>query len=412
MPESESPQVVRDRRSAQRAVEIACLALPSVALLVADLPDDARAFRMLWFAGAAVLGAVLPFLYWGPYRALGFVPLAAVVWLAAAAHGVYWHEWPGWAHGLPLGIVAGASARGRRGKEPWAETALLGAAVLLGAGVTWVVFVRGRPFEVAEWFVLLAAVALVGWSWVRLFRPVFELSLEPLFWLMYRVRWRGPGFADFPRTGPCLVIANHGCWLDPIFLVKVLPRPITPMMTSGFYDLPVMRRLMVAFGVIRVPDRALKKEAPEVQEAVAALDRGECVVIFPEGYLQRSADRELRRFGQGVWKILKQRPNTPVFAAWIEGGWGSYTSHANGAPTKNKRPDFRRAIRVGLSAGVTVPSEVLDGHLPTRTHLMNLVSGARTHWGLEPLPRFELPTKAEEAAEPEEGAPDEGAETK
>lgn len=399
MPEAESPQVVRDRRSALVTVAVACLALPSTILLAADAA--ARTEQLLWLAGAAVAGAVFPFLYWNPYRALGFVPLAALAWLAAAAHGVYWHEWPGWAHGLPLGLIAGACARGQRGQQPPAEAAVLVAAVLAGAGGARLFVARGRPFDAAEWFVLLAAVALVGWSWARLFRPAFEVALEPVCWLAYRIRWRGPGFAAFPRTGPCLVIANHACWLDPIFLVKVLPRPITPMMTSGFYDLPVIRTLMVKFGVIRVPDRALKKEAPELQEAIAALDRGECVVIFPEGYLRRSSDRELRRFGQGVWKILKERPNTPVFAAWVEGGWGSYTSHHNGLPTKNKKPDFRRRIDIGMLAAVTVPPDVLDGHLATRTHLMNLVSAARAHAGLEPLPPFELPAKVEDGAEGE-----------
>jgi 1-acyl-sn-glycerol-3-phosphate acyltransferase len=173
------------------------------------------------------------------------------------------------------------------------------------------------------------------------------------------------------------------------------------MMTSKFYDLPVMRRLMVLFGIIRVPDQPLKKDAPEIQEAVAALDRGECVVIFPEGYLRRTDDRPLRRFGQGVWQILQARPGTPVFAAWIEGGWGSYTSYAGGAPTKNKKKDFRRPIDVGLSAAVTVPPEVLAEHLATRIHLMNLVSRARAHIGLEPLPPFKLPEKAEDESEPE-----------
>jgi 1-acyl-sn-glycerol-3-phosphate acyltransferase len=145
-----------------------------------------------------------------------------------------------------------------------------------------------------------------------------------------------------------------------------------------------------------VPEKALKKDAPEVQEAIAALDRGECVVIFPEGYLRRTEDRPLRRFGQGVWQILKARPNTPVFAAWIEGAWGSYTSYFNGPPTKNKKKDFRRPIGVGMSAAVTIPPEELDEHLRTRLHLMNLVSEARKHLGLEPLPRFELLAKADE----------------
>ena len=395
-PESESPQVARDRNTALGAAALLCAVLPTVAVLVLDVDEAEHRTKVLWFAGSALVGAVLPFLYWAPYRALGLVPCAAVVWFAAVAHGVYWHEWPGWVHGLPLGLSAGALARGRRGAGTPQEFVGLAGAVALGLGIAWAFISRGRPFDVAEWFVLAVAVALGGWAWARLFRPLFELAVEPVLWAMYRIRRTGPGLTGFPRTGACLVIANHACWLDPVFLAKVLPRATTPMMTSRFYDLPVISRLMVAFGVIRVPERALKKDAPEIQEAIAALDRGECVVIFPEGYLRRTEDRPLRRFGQGVWQVLKARPNTPVFAVWIEGGWGSYTSYFNGPPTKNKRKDVRRPIGVGVSAAVTVPPEVLGEHLRTRTHLMNLVSEARRHLGSDPLPAFALPEKTDE----------------
>jgi 1-acyl-sn-glycerol-3-phosphate acyltransferase len=212
---------------------------------------------------------------------------------------------------------------------------------------------------------------------------------------MYRVRGAGPGRHTVPRTGPCIVVANHACWFDPLFLAKVLPRPVTPMMTARMYDLPFLKRLMVMFGVIRVPEKALKKNAPEIQEVIAALDRGECVVIFAEGYLRRSADKPLRRFGRGVWELLKARPETPVFALWIEGAWGSYTSYDNGPPAKNKKKDYGRPILVGMSASATVPAEVLADHWPTRIHLMNLVSAARAHAGVEPLPPFELPAKGD-----------------
>ena len=238
------------------------------------------------------------------------------------------------------------------------------------------------------------AVALVGWSWARLFRPLFEFSLELPMWLMYRIRGAGPGLTDFPRTGPCLIIANHACWLDPLFLAKVLPRPITPMMTAQFYDLPVIRRLMVGFGVIRVPEKALKKDAPEIQEAIAALDRGECVVIFPEGYLRRTEDKPLRRFGQGVWQVLKARPNTPVFAAWIEGGWGSYTSYFNGRADEEQEEGLPPADRSrGVGRGHRSAGRARRAPR-TRTHLMNLVSEARSTSDLEPLPPFSLPRKA------------------
>jgi 1-acyl-sn-glycerol-3-phosphate acyltransferase len=411
---TESPQLTRERLAALVAAAIVLLTLPALAILILNV-DAERQAKAIWFVGSALGAAVLMYLYWSRCRVLGFVPYAALAWIAATAHGVYWHEWPGWAHGVPLGIIIAALARGRRGEQPPWEVVIYLSVVALGLYAAWMIRERGRPFDVAEWFVLIASIALAGWSWAKMFRPFFELTCEPLLWVMYRVRYAGPGFgalpkaaapsapqvptSGFPTTGPCLVIANHACWLDPIFLAKVLPRPTTPMMTAKFYDLPVMRRLMVMFGIIRVPEKALKKDAPEIQEAIAALDRGECVVIFPEGYLRRTEDRPLRRFGQGVWQILQARPNTPVFAAWIEGGWGSYTSYCNGAPTKNKKKDFRRPIGVGMSAATTVPPTILEDHLKTRTHLMNLVSAARKHLGLDPLPPFKLPEKAEDESE-------------
>ena len=93
-----------------------------------------------------------------------------------------------------------------------------------------------------------------------------------------------------------------------------------------------------------------RREAPELREAVAALDRGECVLIFPEGYMRRRVERPLRQFGQGVWHILRERPQTPVVVCWIEGGWGSYTSYYNGPPTVNKKVDWARHIDIGVSA--------------------------------------------------------------
>jgi 1-acyl-sn-glycerol-3-phosphate acyltransferase len=255
---------------------------------------------------------------------------------------------------------------------------------------------RGRPFDTAGWFVLALSAALAVWSWGRLFRAVVELTSEPVLWVMFRIRGTGPGLKSIPRTGACVVIANHACWVDPFFLAKVFPRPLTPVMTSRFYDLPVIRRFMRVFCAVRVPETTFRKEAPELQEVIAALDRGECVVLFPEGYLRRSADRPLKRFGQGVWQILKARPNTPVYATWIEGGWESYTSFFNGPPMKNKKPDFRRPIGVGVSDAATVPPELLADHLRTRVHLMNLVSQARVHLGLEPLPAFTLADKHDE----------------
>jgi 1-acyl-sn-glycerol-3-phosphate acyltransferase len=370
--------------------------------LAARLPAQAVSSRWLGFGFAGLgLGA----LYWHRFRGLGLIPPALTVTAVAAGltAAVGWSGLLYAAAVFPLGVVVGRAVlylgRFDRRAVWWVPPALILAAYLGGKAADLdpsIPFVKGvSDPAVALWLVYPAA-ALALFAWWALFRPFFELVCEPVLWLMYSVRGTGPGLTDLPARGPCLVIANHACWADPFFLAKVLPRPVTPVMTAAFYDKPViswlMRRVIKA---IRVPEKPLKQDVPqEIQEVIAALDRGECVVLFPEGYLRRSDEKPLRRFGRGVWQVLSARPETPVFPCWIEGGWGSYTSYKNGPPTRNKRPDFRRRIGVAVDAPVSVGPGTLAHHLTTRVELMNRVIAARKWLGLPDLSPFELPAHA------------------
>jgi 1-acyl-sn-glycerol-3-phosphate acyltransferase len=159
------------------------------------------------------------------------------------------------------------------------------------------------------------------------------------------------------------------------------------MMTSIFYDKPILRWLMVrVVHAIRVEASEFRREAPELQEAISALDRGECVVVFPEGRMRRRDNQLLHRFGQGIWHILRERPTTPVIPCWIEGGWGSYFSYCNGPPTTNKRFDLWRRIDVAISQPEIIQAAVLADHLATRLHLMQACLESRRHLGLESRP--------------------------
>ena len=253
--------------------------------------------------------------------------------------------------------------------------------------------------DLCQYSALAAAILLAIWSAVGLNRPAMELFFEVPVTVCYAIRRGGPGLYEFPVLGPVLVIGNHACWFDPTFVQKVLPRPATPMMTARFYKIWFLRPLLkYVFKVIVVPETPIRREAPELRLAIAALDRGDCVMLFPEGYLRRKEEVPLRRFGQGVWQILKERPDTPVVACWIEGAWGAWCSFYNGLPTKNKPMDFRRPIRIGLSVAETVPAELLDDHLRTRIYLMNRVRAVRATLGLPELANVELPAKDEAGA--------------
>ena len=258
---------------------------------------------------------------------------------------------------------------------------------VVGAGEGWLFDSLG--FDLIPWYGYFSLAFTLA-AWVRLLRPAVEWFFVVGFGIMYRQRGFGPGIDEFPQVGPVLVIANHAAYMDPPVLERVLPRPVTALMTSIHYDKWFLKPMAKwVFRCIRVPDVLIRREAPELHDAIAALDRGECVLIFPESWLRRKDDIPLKRFAKGVWQILSQRPHTPVVSCWIEGTWGSYFSHKDGPPTVGKRFDLRRLIRVGVNSPRPVPPELLIDHWDTRFYCMNEVSNARVHLGMEPLPHFE-----------------------
>lgn len=346
------------------------------------------------FAGAILLGIVLSALNRNTYR-FGWLIMYAVVAVSVCLAWLrigYAVDGPLIGIGLALGVSLPALLHYC---FTWTTPAHHGVvAALLVAGAALAVLIMGAivlsigPDSVMAILLVIAGVAVILAAPV-FYRSCLEGTAEFILWPVYRVRAFGPGVPNLPTRGPCLVIGNHAAWFDPLFLAKVLPLPTTPMMTSKFYDLPVLSWIMRrVIGTIRVPDVPFRHEAPELKEAVAALDRGECVVLFPEGYLRRKEEQPLRRFGRGVWKILCDRPTTPVFACWLEGNWGSFFSHRGGPPTKGKRIDFWTHIDVGIVGPIAMDPAVLADHMATRLFLMQQVAAAREPLGLPPI---ELP---------------------
>jgi 1-acyl-sn-glycerol-3-phosphate acyltransferase len=356
-----------------------------------------------WIAGGQVVGALLAGVQGHPRRSLGLAPLALLgVWLAllVGAPGGAWLPYCG-VVGFLLGLLlvpleAGyqealpADARGNGMAFSFALDALftMVAIFLLREGPRY-------GLTTSLWLILLLLAALTFFAGWCFFRETLEQLFEFPVWFLYRIRARGPGKDAVPHHGPLLVVANHSTYTDPFFLGKVLPRRLTPMMTSVFYDMPGIRWMMRHVArAIRVPAGQFRREAPELKEAITVLDGGGCVVIFPEGSLRKKEQPILRMFGQGVWHILSERPQTPVLVCWIEGGWGSFLSYFNGKPGRNKRLDFRRPIDVVIDEPAPLKPAVLKEHRTTRTHLMERCLKLRSVLGLSTTQ--EAPGEAED----------------
>jgi 1-acyl-sn-glycerol-3-phosphate acyltransferase len=359
--------------------------------------------------GGVAAGSLLAGMQKHPRRVLGLVPWGALgltIGLVIAATG----NVPGPTLCVVLGVMAGlvnvplaatyqadvpGDARGN------AMAVRNFADYLCIAGMSGLLFVLGRWAGVSASAQLALVAVLAGLltvaSWWFLRRELLELLIEGVFLVMYRIRAHGPGQDEVPLRGPVLIVANHACWMDPMLLAKIIPRTLIPMMTSVFFDKGLLRWSMIYLvDAIRVEASRFRRSAPELNEAIARLDLGRCVVIFPEGAMRRCEETPLRQFGQGVWHILRERPDTPVVVCWIEGNWGSFFSYKDGLPTKNKKFDVRRCVDIVIGAPQTLSSEVLAEHRTTRQYLMEQCVALRQHLGLTPV-AVEEPAPAEDA---------------
>jgi 1-acyl-sn-glycerol-3-phosphate acyltransferase len=352
----------------------------------------------IWTSAGVVLGSVLAWMQGNPWRSRGlavygatglFFGLGMVAWGQGFSGSLCLFL------GTMVALVQGPLAAAYQGSVPpearghaMALGSLADGLVVAALGGLFYYLADQEVLTIAQllwWAVLLATVFLaLAWWWC--FQESMEQLIEWLVWPLYRIRALGTGVEAFPLGGPVLVISNHSAWLDPVFIAKALPRRLTAMMTSMFYDKPVMRWFAKhVVHAIRVQASAYRREAPELAKAIKALDRGEAVLIFPEGAMRRRENLPLKLFGQGVWHILSERPQTPVVVCWIEGNWGCYFSYFNGPPTVNKRFDFWRRIDVAVERPQVIDAALLADHRETRKTLMRMCLEARRLLGLEPL---------------------------
>ena len=371
-------------------VQLPPLAVAAAAGFCAAVWADERVLeRTPLYFGAGLVGIFAARLV-HRYRCLGLVPLLASVATLVGLAGQLLGHWPGWAavaFPLGVGLAVGGVLRFRDTirTHSWRLTACGAVALLLAAGVA-VAFTQHADPAAFGWLAVATAALSAVAAWLTLFRPTFEFGFCLAARLVYKPRAVGPGLARFPMTGPALVIANHGDWFDPPLVGGLLPRQVTALMTAAFYDKPGLRWLMRVFGTIRVPEGAVRRESPEIDAAVRALDAGRVVLLCPEGYLRRKDEVPLKRFGQGVWKILAARPGTPVVPVWVEGTWGSFFSWKGGPPTRGKRLRLRHPVTVGVGEPLVVPAGVLANRMGTRLYLMQKVADARPLTGADPLP--------------------------
>lgn len=111
-----------------------------------------------------------------------------------------------------------------------------------------------------------------------LYWPVRAILL-PFFLLYFRLD-RG-GRERIPSSGPVLLAANHRSFLDPFVIGALTRRPIYYVAKRELFQRRWQAWLLNGLGAFPIDRGAGDEDAMATARAI--LERGDCVVIFPEG---------------------------------------------------------------------------------------------------------------------------------
>jgi 1-acyl-sn-glycerol-3-phosphate acyltransferase len=176
-----------------------------------------------------------------------------------------------------------------------------------------------------------------------------------LLWPFMRVsvRWDIEG-ADrlTDDDGGVVVSPNHLSWFDPLVVAYALwqaDRPPRFLGKEAVFRVPVFGRIIRNAGQIPVY-RETADAASAIRDALAALDAGECVVVYPEGTITRDPDLWPMSAKTGAVRLalMSGRPLFPMAQ------WGS---HEVMGPY---RKEFRILPRKTMHVRVGPPVDLSD----------------------------------------------------
>ncbi len=114
--------------------------------------------------------------------------------------------------------------------------------------------------------------------------------LEPLLLTLTKRRWKGG--ENIPETGGCVLAVNHISHLDPLtcaHFVYAWGRIVRFLAKAELFDVPVLGRIVKDAHQIPVY-RMTTDASSSFRAAVEAVQRGECVIVYPEGTITRQPD--------------------------------------------------------------------------------------------------------------------------
>ena len=134
-------------------------------------------------------------------------------------------------------------------------------------------------------------------------------------------RWVGCGPADVQR----IYFANHTSHADFILLWAVLPARLRqktrPIAAGDYWCRGIVRQYMIqrVFCGVLVDRGSFDRSTNPIAPMIGALDRGESLILFPEG--TRGSGDGVQPFKSGIFHLAQARPGVELAPVWIDNSY-------------------------------------------------------------------------------------------
>jgi len=180
----------------------------------------------------------------------------------------------------------------------------------------------------------------------RTFR-VGAFFVIPLLKLFTKRDWRGK--ENIPQTGPMIAISNHISYADSLIFAHFLygnGRAVRFLAKSSLFKIPVIGWVLRHAEQVPVDRMGEGKAAKALPHAIAFLEAGHCLGVYPEGTLTRDSEIWPMRAKTGLARlaVMTKAPVIPCAQ------WGAQDILAPYA----KVPRLWRRTRVSVVAGAAL----------------------------------------------------------
>lgn len=150
----------------------------------------------------------------------------------------------------------------------------------------------------------------------------FTLIVRPLILIIIGLNVRRNN--ELPKDGPAIIVANHNSHLDTVVLMTLMPlsrlHKLRPVAAADYF---LKNKLLAWFsqkimGIIPLNRTAGGTSLDDrLRGAFEALDKGEILILFPEG--SRGEPEKMSKFKSGVSYIAEKYPQVPIFPVFLHG---------------------------------------------------------------------------------------------